>query len=290
MRGRRRPVILIKKRLRTMQWLRLSHPARVGSVLVLGTLLVACTASWQAPVESRNRAPSAPKAAGSLAAAERYRVQRGDTLYGIAWQKGVDYRSIATWNSIPPPYRIYVGQTLRLAPPPARPNPGTARQAPTKQPQAKRPTQTTRVAGAPPPTERAPEPAASRSVERTNLRWVWPAEGRIVAGFDASQPLGKGIKISGKRGARVNAAEGGKVVYSGSGLIGYGQLIIVKHNDNYLSAYGHNKAILVREGQEVARGQKIAEMGTAGDGKPLLHFEIRRKGQPVNPTRYLPSR
>jgi lipoprotein NlpD len=112
----------------------------------------------------------------------------------------------------------------------------------------------------------------------------------VVAAYDDKTPLAQGIKITGKAGDSIRAAESGKVVYSGSGLIGYGRLIIVKHNDNYLSAYGHNREILVSEGDQVTKGQQIAKMGTAGDGGPLLHFEIRRNGKPVNPARYLPQR
>jgi lipoprotein NlpD len=112
----------------------------------------------------------------------------------------------------------------------------------------------------------------------------------LISGFKAGDPLRKGIKIGGRSGDTIQAAEGGKVVYSGSGLIGYGQLIIVKHNENYLSAYGHNSRLLVKEGDQVTKGQKIAVMGTANTGDPLLHFEIRRDGKPVDPLRLLPRR
>jgi len=125
-------------------------------------------------------------------------------------------------------------------------------------------------------------------VSAKQLTWKWPARGRVVSRFNSADPLGKGIKIAGTRGDAIRAAEGGRVVYSGSGLIGYGRLIIVKHNDNYLSAYGHNRKILVKEGDQVTKGQKIAEMGNANDGNPLLHFEIRRDGKPVDPLRLLP--
>jgi len=111
-----------------------------------------------------------------------------------------------------------------------------------------------------------------------------------VATWKAGDPLRKGIKIAGREGQPVLAAEGGKVVYSGSGLIGYGRLIIIKHSDNYLSAYGHNRKLLVRQDQRVTKGQKIAEMGRANDGRPLLHFEIRRDGKPVDPLKLLPHR
>jgi lipoprotein NlpD len=133
---------------------------------------------------------------------------------------------------------------------------------------------------------------ASRDAARSNrsLRWTWPVDGKLVSRFKASDPLRSGIKIAGEQGRKIRAAESGKVVYSGSGLIGYGRLIIVKHNDNYLSAYGHNRKILVAEGNQVTKGQTIAEMGAANDGQALLHFEIRRDGKPVDPLRRLPRR
>jgi lipoprotein NlpD len=208
-------------------------------------------------------------------------------LHGIAWQSGIDYRSIALWNGIRPPYRIYVGQTLRLKPPPQRRSP-----PPESQPVAKaRPKPTPRPAATPSP--RANEPAvAQRNTGSSNqaLRWDWPVAGKVVSRFKPSDPLRSGIKIAGEQGRAIRAAESGKVVYSGSGLIGYGRLIIVKHNDNYLSAYGHNRKILVAEGSQVTKGQTIAEMGAANDGQALLHFEIRRDGKPVDPTRLLPRR
>jgi lipoprotein NlpD len=122
-----------------------------------------------------------------------------------------------------------------------------------------------------------------------NLRWQWPTAGRVVERFSAGDPSRKGLKIAGKPGQSIVAAEGGSVVYSGSGLVGYGQLIIVKHNNNYLSAYGHNRKLLVQQGDQVARGAQIAEMGLAG-GAPVLHFEIRRDGDPVDPLALLPRR
>ena len=126
--------------------------------------------------------------------------------------------------------------------------------------------------------------------DKRNLRWVWPATGKVVSTYEAKDPLRKGIKLAGKPGDPVFAAEAGKVVYSGSGLIGYGRLIIVKHNEKYLSAYGHNRRLLVKQGQQVKKGQKIAEFGRSNDGRPLLHFEIRRDGEPVNPQALLPRR
>jgi len=238
--------------------------------------LSGCTSSWRAPVETRGSRAPAPKPVRGTLRADEYRVQRGDTLYGIAWQRGVDYRLIAAWNGIRPPYHIFTGQTLRLTPPPARrpPPPASTTAARATVNPAKRP-------------QRKPEPAPSPT---RRLAWIWPARGQIASSFKADDPLRNGIKIAGRNGLPIKAAEAGKVVYSGSGLIGYGQLIIVKHNDNYLSAYGHNRSILVKEGDQVTKGQDIAEMGTANNGNPLLHFEIRRDGKPVDPLGLLPRR
>lgn len=253
-----------------------------GLMILLVALLAGCTASWRAPVESRGAKPVPPSRPVAPIKADQYRVQRGDTLYGIAWQSGVDYRLVAAWNGIRPPYHIYPGQTLRLKPPvaPRTPPPVAPPLAKTKpRPASPRPV--------------APQPSAAASNTAPmpqRLAWRWPAQGRLVASFKAGDPLRKGIKIAGRSGDPVQSAEAGRVVYSGSGLIGYGRLIIVKHNDKYLSAYGHNREILVSEGDQVAKGQKIAEMGTANSGEPLLHFEIRKDGEPVDPLRLLPRR
>jgi len=257
--------------------------------LVLISLgLAGCTAPWRAPVESRGQKSVSPKPARSVIRTDHYRVQRGDTLYAIAWQKGVDYRLIASWNGIRPPYRIYSGQVLRLKPPVASRVPPSSR--------APRAKQAPRVRAASKSSARpASSPVKKKSVKKKpatkkELTWRWPVRGRIVSTFKAGDPLRKGIKIAGQSGKAILAAEGGKVVYSGSGLIGYGRLIIIKHNDNYLSAYGHNRMILVKEGDQVTKGKKIAEMGTANSGRPMLHFEIRRDGKPVDPERILPRK
>jgi len=259
-------------------------------------LLAGCTASWQAPLETRT--PSRPPAVPLPNDAEHYRVQRGDTLHGIAWRSGVDWRSLALWNGLRRPYTIYPGQVLKIKPPPARP----VAARPPPRPAAKEP-----VAAAPKPAP-ARTPAARPRVEPKSasapapqtatrpplpdgpLSWRWPADGKVVTSFASADPARKGIKIAGVAGQAVRAAEAGDVVYSGSGLIGYGRLIIVKHNENYLSAYGHNRKILVQEGDRVTKGEQIAEMGESNKGQPVLHFEIRRDGRPVDPTRLLPRR
>jgi lipoprotein NlpD len=280
-----------------------------GLSLLAVLLLGGCTASWQAPVETRStRHPVITRPVPEpQRRADEYRVQRGDTLYTIAWQRGLDYRDLAAWNGIRPPYRIYVGQTLRLAQrsasrvPSAPPHGATHSSG---KPPAQRKVQAPQPSPAP-ATGRAEtsKPAAARpasasggrsdqgdAVATTRLSWQWPTNGTVVSTFKAGEPLRNGIRVAGRVGDKIRAAERGKVVYAGSGLIGYGRLIIVKHNDNYLSAYGHNRDILVREGDQVAKGQDIATMGAANDGSPQLHFEIRRDGKPVDPLGKLPRR
>lgn len=194
-----------------------------------------------------------------------YVVRPGDTLFKIAWQHGVDQRDLARWNGLRNPNLIQVGQRLRLAPPAAARAAGRA-----NQPRRSAPTET------PPPVLPSP-------------RWSWPTQGRVVARFGGEGGIPTGIGIAGSAGQPIRAAAAGRVVYAGSGLIGYGQLVIIKHNDTYLSAYGHNRKLLVSQGQEVARGQTIAEMGLGPERQPRLHFEIRRNGAPVDPLQFLAS-
>jgi lipoprotein NlpD len=194
-------------------------------------------------------------------------VQRGDTLVKIAFTYRLDWRDIAAWNRITDANRIYPGQRLRLTPP------GAARPAPAPGTVASRP--------APPPPRAAAAPPRS---------WLWPVDGPLVWRFGESRRNPTGIGIGGIDGAEIRAAAAGEVVYSGSGLIGYGQLIILKHNDSYLSAYGYNQSLRVAEGEHVRSGQVIALMGRGPADRPLLHFEIRVDGKPVDPARFLPSR
>ena len=211
-------------------------------------------------------------------------VQRGDTLYGIAFRNGLDYRDVAAWNGIGPPYTIYPGQRLHLSgaggavrrpPVAARPSPRSD-QRPTTGSSLRKPP------ASPPPA--TPAPPASR------LGWQWPANGQLIGRFAAGDPTRQGIDIAGKRGDPVRAAADGVVVYSGAGLVGYGELVIVKHDESWLSAYGHNRARLVAEGARVRAGQQIAEMGRTGADRDMLHFEIRYDGKPVDPLRHLPQR
>lgn len=198
---------------------------------------------------------------------EQHIVRSGETLFTIAWRYGEDYRDLARWNRLGDGSLIYPGQVVRLTPPAGEQRASAAT--------ARRPT-----GGRPlPPIPAQPAPS-----------WRWPTTGRVSVEFGDRPGTGTGILIDGALGRPVKAAAAGSVVYSGSGLIGYGELIIVKHNDTYLSAYGHNASLLVKEGQTISKGQTIATMGEGPGGTPRLHFEIRRNGKPVNPRQYLPAR
>jgi len=317
-------------------------------------VLAGCATRRPAPVE--DRAGARPPATASAPTADvrpaeappvpTYTVKRGDTLYQIALDNGLDYRELAAWNSIENVNRIRVGQVLRLGPPGegvagASPSPDGVTTAPLRSapPVAEsRTAPATSASGAPatasaspagnvktspkaikepyseqalreltlaatavpaPPSEAVrssapaparaepPRPAPADSDDDDRLDWAWPAKGRVTAGFSDTANL-KGIDIAGSAGDPVVATAPGKVVYAGSGLRGYGKLIIIKHNKTYLSAYAHNREILVKEGQQVAKGRKIAEMGNTDADAVKLHFEIRRLGKPMDPARYLP--
>ncbi len=189
-------------------------------------------------------------------------VRKGETLFSISWRYGKDPDDVARWNRLGDGSLIYPGQVLRLSPPEAS---GTRAGKSPRQPLPSIPAE-------PPPA------------------WVWPTSGRIDVGFGGKPGSGTGVLIDGDAGQPIIAAASGRVVYAGGGLIGYGQLIILKHNDTYLSAYGYNARLLVKEGQAVQKGQRIATMGEGPERKPRLHFEIRRNGKPVDPRQYLPAR
>jgi lipoprotein NlpD len=202
-------------------------------------------------------------------------VQPGDTLYKIAWQYRVDQRDLVRWNGIGDPNLLRVGQRLRLVPPRglAASPPATAASAPASAPSRTASTRRT-------PTRAAPPAAAPRA---SAPAWLWPTDGRLVTGYGAKGGIESGVGIAGRRGQPVRAAAAGRVVYAGGGLIGYGQLVIIRHDETFLSAYGYNSELLVTQGQEVARGATIALMGDGPGREPRLHFEIRRNGSPVDP-------
>ncbi|HEX7062544.1 MAG TPA: peptidoglycan DD-metalloendopeptidase family protein [Woeseiaceae bacterium] len=206
-------------------------------------------------------------------------VRSGETLFTIAWRYGKDYRDLARWNDLGDGSLIYPGQLIRLYPPPGMP--AASRGAPAAPARAG----SGRATGG----SRAPAPQPALP-SQPPPSWAWPTDGAVVVRFGQRPGTGTGVLIGGNEGQPVRAAAGGRVVYSGSGLIGYGQLIIIKHNDTYLSAYGHNASLLVQEGEVVAKGQPIARMGEGPGREPRLHFEIRRNGEPVDPLEYLPAR
>ena len=218
-------------------------------------------------------------------------VQVGDTLYSIAWESGRDYRDLARWNGIPPPYLIKPGQNLRLNPPP-----GTAPTThPVPKPPSSSPGQQAAVEKLPNKKKTSPEktPATAKPLPPPGaakpLDWIWPADGPLLERYSANGP-NKGIDIAGRKGQPILAAAPGQVVYQGGGLRGYGQLIIIKHNADFLSAYAHCDKIYVKEGNVIKRGQKIADMGSSGTDQVKLHFEIRYHGAPVDPQDYLPKK
>lgn len=223
-----------------------------------------------------------------------YKVRKGETLYSIAWKYGLDYKDVARWNGIRHPYRIYQGQELWLSPrsyasTSSSGNTSTSRKSSSTT--SKKPVTNNSSKSSTPSTQKKAAAKTDKTRYPTgSIRWSWPTSGKIVNSYSASQPGKKGIDIAGKTGQPVVAAAEGKVVYSGSGLKGYGKLIIIKHNNNYFSAYAHNKKIMVKEGSWVKRGYKIAELGNTDADRPMLHFEIRRNGKPVNPLSYLPRR
>jgi lipoprotein NlpD len=323
------------------------------AVLLLGGCMVA---KKPAPVVERApdgaRAAAKPKVAPAVAATARtdprpetYTVKRGDTLYGIALDHGLDYRDLARWNAIVNPNAIEVGQVLRVRDPAAA---ASAAQAPAASPSGavatpyqSAPAVSARDVGAPtpkpltpsgaeapvesgvvnspkavkvpysdaalarmqgtPPPSAAPAAASPALPERAEATgapnataddpdavvWGWPTKGKVVAHFNENGGP-KGLQIAGEMGQPVLASAGGRVVYTGSGLRGYGNLVIIKHNNTYLSAYAHNRSVLVKQGDNVSKGQKIAEMGSSDASRVMLHFEIRRLGKPVDPSKYLP--
>jgi lipoprotein NlpD len=274
-------------------------------------VLVACTSTPnQAPVierhVTRRPPPPAPAPAPVQENKDRdgyYTVKKGDTLIRIALDQGQNYRDLVTWNSLANPNDIKVDQVLRVAPPKKTEPKGDKKpytegaltdlqkvdrdgdgkpDAPAKS--ADKPVQLASVKPSAPAAPAAPV----LSAEDREVSWMWPSEGKVVAHFDEGKS--KGIDIAGRPGQQVLAAGAGKVMYAGSGIRGYGNLVIVKHSNGLLSAYAHNRSILVKEGQPVSKGQAIAEMGDSDSDSVKLHFEIRQQGKPVDPSKFLPNR
>ncbi|WP_415902041.1 peptidoglycan DD-metalloendopeptidase family protein [Neptuniibacter sp. QD29_5] len=277
-------------------------------LLCCSFLLVACGGKTYAPVSDRSVPVSAQPQPN------QYQVRKGDTLYSIAFRYGMDYRELAKRNSISSNYNIYPGQKLSLKPVPKstvsesivrdasivapKPTIVSSHQKTTNKPQNTTPK--VKVAAKPIVTAKAePQKVVAKPVPKAKskppkvtagpIKWGWPASGKIVSTFKTKGAVNKGINIASAYGAKVTAAAKGRVVYAGSGLLGYGNLVIVDHNQQFLSAYAHNSRVLVKENDMVDKGQKIAEMGNSGTDRVMLHFEIRRDGKPVNPLRYLPK-
>ena len=261
---------------------------RLFSIGLLGLSIAACSSQpVNAPVGTRGThetAKSTPVTRQPARSARGYyTVRRGDTLYSIAWQHGLSYRELASLNGIGYPYTIFAGQQLRVSP--------ALRVVSASKPAVAKPGPVARPLPTPVPTPQPAPPAqaAEKSLPAVVSNWVWPAQGKVLSGFQPDSPGKKGVDIGGRHGQSVMAAADGKVVYSGSGLVGYGRLIIIKHSDSLLSAYGHNSKLLVKEGERVKAGQLIARMGSSGTVGTRLYFEIRKDGKPVNPLRFLPK-
>lgn len=309
--------------------MRMTNKSKLLATGLALLVLSACqTTPHQAPVVDRPITPAVkpatPSETAQIARDERglYTVKKGDTLLRIALEFGQNYRDLVTWNNLANPNDIKVDQVLRVLPPDSAPNsPGVETAAVIMPPSDKAPPPAPAVkktgpkgekkpytdanlaelqradngkegAAAAPAARPAPPPAApaapAMAADDASLTWVWPAEGKVVATFDEGK--NKGVDIAGKAGQQVVAAGAGKVMYAGSGIRGYGNLVIVKHSNNLLSAYAHNRTILVKEGQSVNKGQMIAEMGDSDTDSVKLHFEIRQQGKPVDPSRFLPNR
>lgn len=282
----------------------IAKPLRSFVAVVAIPLLAACAVrQGPAPVIDR-----APRSAGltrpgpvkpappqiTPATGDYYVVKKGDTLYSIALEHGADYREVAQWNDLDDPTRIQVGQQLRVKPPADRPGVqvGTARvtgrvearpleSAPVPPPAPQQ------EARAPAREEPKPAPPREAAAGGADLQFIWPAKGKVIAGF--AEPRSKGIDIDGKLGDPIVAAAAGRVTYIGSGIPGLGKLVVIKHENGFITVYAHNRDIVVKEQQAVTRGQKIAELGASDADRPKLHFQIRKGSAAVDPMRYLPG-
>ncbi len=238
-------------------------------IVLLMITLTACGGSHVlAPIDDKryNRGKQKPSISTIIPTSLplTYKVKKGDTLYSISWRYGMNYQDLAENNNIRSPYKIYPGQTLKIRP--------------QKQIRKKR-------------ASVSREPTTTRALPKERITfWHWPTEGKIISTYSVSGAGRKGIDIAGISGQGIVSAASGEVVYSGNGLPRYGRLLIIKHNNVYLSAYAHNKTLLVKEGEQVKAGQKIATLGRTGTQQDKLHFEIRRNGKPVDPLKLLPKR
>ncbi|MBQ0784894.1 MAG: peptidoglycan DD-metalloendopeptidase family protein [Amphritea sp.] len=287
---------------------------KLAAVVAVTLMLSACSSSSiYTPVDERSIGGRQPvKVVTSQPRPDLYRVRKGDTLYSIAFRYGLDFRQLARSNGISNRYAIYPGQTLKLKVlPPSRvitsksstkktvsaqktvsSKKAVASQKSTKpkavvKQKVVKPVAPARKKSVSPPVARK---SVTSSVANRTLSWRWPVSGKIIQGYSSRGKVNKGINFSGNKGDAVRAAEAGKIVYAGSGLLGYGNLVIINHNQKYLSAYAHNSRIHVKENDMVKVGDKIAEIGSSGATRTMLHFEIRKDGRPVDPMKYLPRK
>jgi lipoprotein NlpD len=301
---------------------RSTRPRSIAIVLAALVLGACSSPKYRAPVEERGGArapvttasgtsvapgtqPAIPGPVGTgdalkpLPGAENagkpgfYTVKPGDTMIRVGLETGQNWKDLIKWNNLDNPNVIEVGQVLRVVPPGADPNAVATRgvsaaKIDVKPLDAPRAASGVSIASAASTPVALPPAAAATPRDDDDVNWQWPATGQVVAGFDDVRS--KGLSISGKAGDPVLAAADGRVVYAGSGLRGYGNLVILKHNSTFLTAYAHNQALLVKEDQTVRRGQKIAEMGATDSDRVLLHFEIRKLGRPIDPAKLLPPR
>jgi lipoprotein NlpD len=278
----------------------MTRAAALACIVVVALSVAGCTTRRWAPVVDRGRAAPPAAAAAQPVAPGSYMVKRGDTLYSIALDNGADYREVAQWNGLDDPTKISIGQVLRVRPPEDR---GAVQVAPARgagRVEA-RPLDSVPQQGRGDGAAKTEPKAVRLPYSRENvailskedkpdaeaIAFIWPAKGKILAGF--AEPRSKGIDIEGRIGDPVVAAAAGRVTYSGTGIPGLGKLVVIKHDNGFITVYAHNKDILVKEQQSVARGQKIAEIGSTDAERPKLHFQIRKGSAAVDPLRYLPA-
>ena len=278
---------------------------KVLCFIIISINLTACSSrNKPAPVVSVYGSTPLKKSVKNSINTNEYTVHRGETLYSIAWRANSDVRQIAKLNNIRPPYNIYSGQRLFLV----SKNKGKSAKASSSKHPSKKQTKSSSLTSskvikntiASSKKQAYGENTSNNKIIRSGSsksnfsqkisHWQWPVKGKIIAKFSAKVQGNKGIDIAGRRGTNISAAANGKVVYAGSALRGYGKLIIIKHNDDYLSAYAHNDKILVKEQQQVKFGDVIAKMGNTGAQRVMLHFEVRFRGKSVDPLKYLPRK